>query len=463
MATKTMSKRKINELVNKCPSPVLQHLKRCKKLAEFVLEKAKVTDWYVDLDLNDKEVASAIFYHDFGKAFIPSDFVHLRHCKNKKERAEYYTHTQKGCDYIEENSQKYTATGKVFDRYLYDVVKYHHENCDGTGLLGLTKDDIPFVARLCAVIDAFDNILAVGSVRETAFEDAYQHVVANADTLFDRNVCEVLVGDKELIKDFCDDLFASDKRTRQTKYGIAMRYIPHYTIASHDIVGLEAQLVIRDPYFGIVSPSIFLPIASRNESIVALNRILRYRTLRQAELFVRHNVDFGRIRIVESLRSLNKKNYLSELSKLLKAYGVPAHLITIAIPEDFLLGVNDYMLKLVNDLHELGVRISVERFGERNSSFVLFDKVHIDEISISPKLIASMMNSTTTYKIVNGLVALARDLGVEVVCGDVESNQMERALNSMGVNFVYGSYFGEPLTAYAVEKMFNIESKEDDD
>jgi putative nucleotidyltransferase with HDIG domain len=44
-----------------------------------------------------------------------------------------------------------------FDQEIVDIVKYHHERCDGSGYpYGLTHDEIPIMARILAVADTFD-------------------------------------------------------------------------------------------------------------------------------------------------------------------------------------------------------------------------------------------------------------------------------------------------------------------
>ncbi len=457
-----LTKKSITDMMSNLPSPVTQHLKRCKKLAEYVFEQAKLTDWYLTLNVNEKEMISAIAYHDLGKAYVHKDYVHLQHCKNNKERAEYRSHAEKGAEFVAKNSDKYQSSAKSFDRYLYDCCTSHHERYDGTGFPhAVIGEEIPLVARICALVDEFDNCLNLGAVGSIQVDEAIAAIKEKSGAALDPNLCSILLSNEEALKDFCEELFKSDKHARKSKYGVAMRYAPSYD-ENDELVGMDAQMLIRDPYFGLVHPSIFVPIAERSEYIVQLNKIVRSRALRQMELFLRHQVAFSGMRILESIKTVRKKSYVRELTRLLRAYGVPPELVTIALPEEFLLVADEDLIQLIQDLHNLGVKISIDNFGERCSSFTLFEVLPIDEIRLSTHLTEKVGRVKSAGDIVGGLTGIATSLGVKVACAGVTSREQRHALSQLGITRFQGPLFGEALTAFAVEKIFNIERDADD-
>ncbi len=453
MATKALSKKKLLDIIKKLPSPVVQHQSRCKKLAEYFFEKGKTNEWLLTLNFNEKELTLAIASHDFGKLNVNPEFIHALHCKKESDKAEYRSHVQKGVEYIVENSDKYNVGAKGFDKYLYDCVSGHHENFDGSGFpMGRAGEEIPFVARLCAVVDYYDNLLNVGSVSEINIDKAIKGLKQASGTKLDPRICGIFLSDEQTLKSYSEDLFESDKKNRASKYGIALRFEGQYRADNGEYVGIDAKMLVSDPYFGYVPSKVFMPIASKTETVVQIDRILRFKALRQCELFVKHDLDFKRVSISQSLRTLSKKGYAKELQKYLRLYEVNAKNVTICVPEEFMLAEDPVAIATVQELHNMGVRISVDNFGETNSTFTTFETLAIDEIRLSPVLTGKLATSRPTYSIVEGFVKIAKNLNVEVVASEVEDEPNRKLLVQLGIDILQGKHLGGEKTSYAVEK-----------
>jgi HD-GYP domain-containing protein (c-di-GMP phosphodiesterase class II) len=79
-------------------------------------------------------------------------------------------------------------------RRAADGVRYHHERWDGTGYrAGLAAHDIPVIARIIAVADAFDAVLSNRSYRKgQSAEEAVARIAEGAGTQFDPDVVDAL-------------------------------------------------------------------------------------------------------------------------------------------------------------------------------------------------------------------------------------------------------------------------------
>jgi HD-GYP domain-containing protein (c-di-GMP phosphodiesterase class II) len=75
------------------------------------------------------------------------------------------------------------------------IVELHHERPDGRGYpYGLTSDEIPLLARIVHVADAFDAITSARSYRPARpFAEAIREVWRHAGTQFDAEVVQALV------------------------------------------------------------------------------------------------------------------------------------------------------------------------------------------------------------------------------------------------------------------------------
>ena len=86
--------------------------------------------------------------HDIGKIAIPDLILNKKSALNADERAAIEAHPAKGVEMI--NSLK-------FLKRCFPLIRHHHERYDGNGYPDrLRGDQIPFLARILSVADAFD-------------------------------------------------------------------------------------------------------------------------------------------------------------------------------------------------------------------------------------------------------------------------------------------------------------------
>jgi HD-GYP domain-containing protein (c-di-GMP phosphodiesterase class II) len=80
-------------------------------------------------------------------------------------------------------------------RDVVPVVKCHHERIDGTGYPeGLKGNEIPYLARIISVADAFDAMMSDRLYRSKLnLEEARQQLIGGADSQFDKDMVEVFV------------------------------------------------------------------------------------------------------------------------------------------------------------------------------------------------------------------------------------------------------------------------------
>jgi len=103
-----------------------------------------------ELDLNDDELTKlyeASILHDIGKLVVP-DSVLLKPGKLSESEFEIIKqHLDAG----------YAILNKVdYYKPLAEIIRYHHEKCDGSGYLGFKKDDIPLSSHILMIADAID-------------------------------------------------------------------------------------------------------------------------------------------------------------------------------------------------------------------------------------------------------------------------------------------------------------------
>jgi PAS domain S-box-containing protein len=158
---------------------------------ETCLHARRVTDLAlaltakIDAELAaDPELRHAYLLHDIGKIGIPDAILLKPDRLNERERSTMEMHTTLG-----EHVLSYIP---FLSDVVHDVVAYHHERWDGSGYpWGLCGTEIPLVARIFAVADAFDALTNIRPYRlPVPVAEALAEIQRGAGSQFDPSVVE---------------------------------------------------------------------------------------------------------------------------------------------------------------------------------------------------------------------------------------------------------------------------------
>ena len=118
--------------------------------------------------------------HDIGKIGIP-DHILLKPGKLEPEEWEVIkAHTTTGAQIL-------SGSSNPLVRMARDIAMSHHERWDGSGYpAGLREQEIPIAARICAVVDVYDALLAKRSYKDAwSSEQALDEIQQGSATHFD--------------------------------------------------------------------------------------------------------------------------------------------------------------------------------------------------------------------------------------------------------------------------------------
>ncbi|MNI29303.1 Cyclic di-GMP phosphodiesterase response regulator RpfG [compost metagenome] len=167
---------------------VYQHSIRVAMLAERIAAE-------MNLKACEKEnLLRGCFLHDLGKIMLPLDMLEQAAPLTPHQWRIIKLHPQVGADLLHSISE--------FDESVIEVILHHHERWDGQGYPhGLKEQDIPLLARICSVADAFDAMMCVRPYRKSlTLEQVRQELWRNSAIQFDpvitRLTLELLESDK---------------------------------------------------------------------------------------------------------------------------------------------------------------------------------------------------------------------------------------------------------------------------
>jgi HD-GYP domain-containing protein (c-di-GMP phosphodiesterase class II) len=169
------------------------HLDRMAYYARLIAREIAPKYGLTDIDVEHIFLFAPL--HDIGKIAIPDEILLKKGKLNEGEFEVMKTHTVKGGEIIDQMLNNFQIDGNSYSAMLRNIALYHHEAMNGQGYpQGRQGDEIPLEARVIAVADVFDALTSSRPYKEAwPLERAYQFLIENADSRFDRDCVAALV------------------------------------------------------------------------------------------------------------------------------------------------------------------------------------------------------------------------------------------------------------------------------
>ena len=110
-------------------------------------------------------------------------------------------------------------------------------------------------------------------------------------------------------------------------------------------------------------------------------------------------------------------------------------------------------------IRELGAGLALDDFGTGHSSLAYLQRFPFDTIKIDQSFVRTTARGTRPV-ILRSIIALAHDLGMEVVAEGAENDSDAVELYQLGCEYAQGFVFGEPMTADRATKMITSDRLE---
>ncbi len=232
---------------------------------------------------------------------------------------------------------------------------------------------------------------------------------------------------------------------------LEVHFQPKVDLRTGKVVGVEALSRWEHPAHGVVSPEIFIPLAEQAGLIEDVTELILRTSLAQ----VRRLVDLGfdlDVAVNLSPQSLLNEDLPRRVLRLLERSGVPGSRLTFEITEQTVIGDVPRTVRILAQLHELGVKISIDDFGTGHSSLTNLRHLPISELKIDRSFVVEMLVGNNDEVIVKSTIDLGHNLGYHVVAEGVETPEVLERLRGLGCDLAQGFGVCRPLSADKLER-----------
>ena len=232
-----------------------------------------------------------------------------------------------------------------------------------------------------------------------------------------------------------------DMRNGIVRNEFRLFYQPLVNLQTQKVTSFEALMRWQHPEKGLVSPIEFIPLAEETGLIVRLGEW----ALRAACSEAMGWPDDISVSVNLSAVQFAKGDLVSTVMNALASSGLPASRLELEITESILLERSDHNVRILDQLHEFGIRISLDDFGTGYSSIGYLRSFSFDKLKIDQSFVKDLLADEKSLAIVRAIVGLGSSFGITTTAEGVETEDQQRCLDHEGCTEVQGYLYSKPL------------------
>lgn len=222
-------------------------------------------------------------------------------------------------------------------------------------------------------------------------------------------------------------------------------YQPQVSLATGELVGLEALVRWRHPSRGVVSPGEFIPVAVEAGLAApigdlmlraACQALLRLRRAGLPPVPVSVNIEAGQLR---------RPDFMAQVVSEVERAGLPASALEIEITESMLMSDVPQTISLLAALRARGFRVAIDDFGTGYSSLSYLARLPLDRVKVDQSFVRDLRTSAAAEAVVRAVISLARSLGLNVLAEGVEEPEDAARLVELGCEDAQGYLYARPM------------------
>ncbi len=243
-----------------------------------------------------------------------------------------------------------------------------------------------------------------------------------------------------------------DLRTALENDEIEVLFQPQLSITTGAMIGVEALARWQHPVLGELGAGPLFAAAERSEFLVPLSQHVQRKALKIAAA---DHATFRwlRLSINVTAADIAQPDFAGQFLAMVDESGFDRDRVTVEVTESGLIEDLAAAAALLARLRSAGLRVAIDDFGTGYSSLAYLKALPLDYLKIDPQLSQDITGSARDRVVVNGVIEMARSLGLSVVAEGVENDQQLSLLAAAGCNVYQGFIYSPPVSVEALARL----------
>jgi diguanylate cyclase (GGDEF)-like protein/PAS domain S-box-containing protein len=229
-------------------------------------------------------------------------------------------------------------------------------------------------------------------------------------------------------------------------------YQPLINLGTRKTIGLEALIRWHHPTHGMIPADWFIPVAEETGLVVPIGNFVLHRALQDMNAWRKAGATLEPVSLNVAPSQLLRGELQSKIITLLKSHGIRPELLQLEMTER---GIFDSRAPKSGEsrqdtlasLRDVGIKIAIDDFGTGYSSLAYLKHWRVDMLKIDKSFVRDIVTDASDLAIVSAIIAIARNLHIEVIAEGIETYQQAEILEGLGCHHGQGFLFARPMPA----------------
>lgn len=245
----------------------------------------------------------------------------------------------------------------------------------------------------------------------------------------------------------------SDLRKAVKRNELVLHYQPQFDTETNTLIGVEALVRWNHPTRGQIPPGVFIPIAEETGLIDEIGTWTLREACRQMKEWHMSGGPLIPVAVNLSSDQFHQANLVAYIRQILNETGLDPAYLQLEITESIMADAKE-STDILRQLERLGIKISLDDFGTGYSSLSYLRQFPIHKLKIDRSFISDITENECDQAIVSTIIAMARQLKLEVIAEGIETKGQLDFLVKNRCKEIQGFYFSRPLPAEEVAQAF---------
>jgi len=214
---------------------------------------------------------------------------------------------------------------------------------------------------------------------------------------------------------------------------------------NRQVIGAEALIRWQHPVRGLVLPVDFIPLAEETGLILPIGQWVLEMACAQIKIWEGSmHTQHLQLAVNVSARQFRQIDFVEQVIMALRRNAINPDRLKLELTESMVLDDIEDSVRKMSALREIGVRLSMDDFGTGYSSLAYLTKLPLDQLKIDRSFVHNIGIKSTDAVIVQTIIGMANNLGMEVIAEGVETEAQQAFLEQHNCQVCQGYLFSKP-------------------
>ncbi|MGN1106286.1 MAG: EAL domain-containing protein [Huintestinicola sp.] len=233
---------------------------------------------------------------------------------------------------------------------------------------------------------------------------------------------------------------------------LVLYYQPKINLEDGSVMGMEALIRWIKPDGTVVPPSDFIPVAENSLLITQISRFVLFEACRQNKEWQDMGLAPVTVSINLSAIDFYQTNVTETIRTALKETGLAPQYLDVELTESLALKDIDHAVMQMQEIKDLGVKLSMDDFGTGYSSLSYIQVLPITLLKLDRSFIMYLEEDEISREIVSAVIRIAKSKKIETIAEGIETVGQGEILKQSGCDYAQGYFFGKPMPADRFEE-----------